>query len=108
MLISIFTIIQLQKYFGEARRRNISYAILYEHRVGDPMATKISTGLVSRQAQLTRLYLFGIKSSWIKSQKYIKYYIWYIIYDNSTESSDTWILRYTENKNIQLASHFGP
>ena len=26
--------------------------------------------------------------------------------ENSTESSDTWILRYTENKNIQLASHF--
>ena len=29
-------------------------------------------------------------------------------YDNSTESSDTWILRYTENKNILLASHFEP
>ena len=34
------------------------------------MATKISTGLASRHTQLTGLYLFGIKSSWIKSQKY--------------------------------------
>ena len=41
------------------------------------------------------------------SQKY-KSEFYMISYDNSTEASDTWILRYTENKNIQLASHFGP
>ena len=88
---------------------NISYAILNEHRVGDTIATKISTGLASRHTQLTRLYLFGIKSSWINVSKiYEVNYVWLIIYDNSTESSDIWILRYTENKNIQLASHFGP
>ena len=40
------------------------------------------------------------------SQKY-KGELFDISYDSSTESSDTWILRYTENKNIQLASHFG-
>ena len=55
MLISLIIIIQLQNYFGEAIRMNISYAILYEHRVGDRMATKISTGLASRHTQLTRL-----------------------------------------------------
>ena len=66
--------------FHKENGGNISYAILYEHRVGDPMATKHSTGLASRHTQLIRLYLFVIKSSWVNVSKIYKLIIYAISY----------------------------
>ena len=92
----------IQNYFREAVRRNINSWGYIEAIFKIKYISELEWNI-----RLVRIKLNKFQDLTLHYTEIFLLYIHVLIYrKNSTKSRDIWILRYTENKNIELASHF--